>query len=120
MLGPLLFIMFVDDLMSHIKNSYPCADDCLLLTSGNNPASSTVPTEQTIAQASDRYDKDLLVLYASKIYVTAISNCHNIRSNLLFGGFSFEQPVTIKNLGVINGIIIYLVCIESKNIPTTP
>ena len=43
-LGPLLFIMFINDLME-LKNCYLYADDCLLVTSGENP---DITTKQII------------------------------------------------------------------------
>ena len=72
-LGPLLFIMFINDLME-LQNCYLYADDCLLVTSGENPDISTKLMEKSIHQASSWYSANCLVLNSDKTDVMTISN----------------------------------------------
>ena len=60
-LGPLLFIMFINDLTLH-KNCYLFADDCLLITHGKTPQISTTAMENSILSASHWYTSNKLVL----------------------------------------------------------
>ena len=99
-LGPLLFIIFINDLMK-LENSYLFADDCLLITSGEDPAKSTCAMEKTITKASKWYDENLLVLNAAKTDVMTISNSKISAPNLNFKNLSFKQSDKIKYLGVI-------------------
>ena len=100
-LGPLLFIMFINDLME-LKNCYLYADDCLLVTSGENPDISTKLMEKSIHQASSWYSENCLVLNSGKTDVMTISNKRNIKPpELKFNNLIFKQSDKIKYLGVI-------------------
>lgn len=100
-LGPLLFIMFINDLM-RLENCYLFADDCLLVTSGETPIVSTEVMEKSIDQASNWYSENCLVLNSAKTDVMTISNTSGIKApNLKFDNKSFKQSTKIKYLGVI-------------------
>ena len=100
-LGPLLFIIFINDIMQ-INNTYLFADDCLLLTSGTCPVSSTRQMEMLISSASDWYDQNSLVLNAAKTDIMTISSKHiPVLPQLTFKGLSFTQSRKIKYLGVL-------------------
>ena len=100
-LGPLLFIMFINDLME-LKNCYLYADDCLLVTSGENPDISTKLMEKSIHQASSWYSENCLVLNSDKTDVMTISNNQNTKPpDLKFNNLTFKQSNKIKYLGVI-------------------
>ena len=71
-LGPLLFIIFINDLME-VNNCYLYADDCLLLTCG---ATQQEAKESKISIASHWYSCNQLVLNATKTDVMTITN-HN-------------------------------------------
>ena len=58
-LGPLLFIMFINDLM-RLQNCYLFADDCLLVTGGDSPLKSTREMETTMVQASEWYNSNIV------------------------------------------------------------
>ena len=81
-LGPLLFIMFINDLM-RLENCYLFADDCLLVTSGETPIVSTEVMEKSIDQASNWYSENCLVLNSAKTNVMTISNCERHQSSQL-------------------------------------
>ena len=53
----LLFIIFINDLME-LKNCYLYADDCLLVTSMENPDISTKLMEKSTHQASSWYSEN--------------------------------------------------------------
>mgnify|MGYP001794956894 FL=1 len=71
-LGPLLFIMFINDLTLH-ENCYLFADDCLLITHGKTLSISTAEMESLIISASHWYTGNKLVLNVSKIDVMKVS-----------------------------------------------
>ena len=71
-LGPLLFIMSINDLTLH-ENCYLFADDCLLITHGKTLSISTAEMESLIISASHWYTGNKLVLNVSKIDVMKVS-----------------------------------------------
>ena len=100
-LGPLLFIMFINDLMA-LENCYLFADDCLIVTSGENPDISTESMQKSIKLASNWYSENCLVLNSAKTDVMTISNTSNIKApDLKFDNLTFKQSSKIKYLGVI-------------------
>lgn len=100
-MGPLLFIAFINDLMA-LDNCFLFADDCLIITHGQNPTESVRAMEKSLNAASTWYDSNLLVLNASKTDIMTISNT-KIKSlpNLHFKNLSIKQSPNIKYLGVI-------------------
>jgi hypothetical protein len=100
-LGPLLFLIFINDLMS-IPECYLYADDCLLISPAENPQNSTTLMEILIEKASAWYDKNLLVLNSAKTDVMTISNKkYKVLPNLIFKNNSIKQSDKLKYLGVI-------------------
>lgn len=100
-LGPLLFISFINDLMN-IKDCYLFADDCLLLTSGATQYQAKLDMERKISLASDWYTKNQLILNATKTDVMTITN-HKSDSppDLHLHNHVIKQSKKIKYLGVI-------------------
>ena len=99
-LGPLLFIAFINDL-AEMNDCYLFADDCLLLTSGPNSWKATANMEQSITSASKWYDQNLLVMNASKTDVMTVSKSKDEAPHLKFQAIAFKQSDKIKYLGVI-------------------
>ena len=99
-LGPLLFIAFINDL-AEMNDCYLFADDCLLLTSGPNSWKATANMEQSITSASKWYDQNLLVMNASKTDVMTVSKSKDEAPHLKFRAIAFKQSDKIKYLGVI-------------------
>ena len=99
-LGPLLFIIFINDLMK-IEDSFLFADDCLLLTSGENPSQSCIKMENLMDSASEWYDQNLLVLNADKTDVMTICHQSTDTPKIRFKGIEFKQSSKIKYLGVL-------------------
>ena len=94
-LGPLLFIMFINDLTLH-KNCYLFADDCLLIIHGKTPHISTTAMENSILSASHWYTSNKLVLNASKTeYVMTMSKTNEKLPALSFGNMSFKHTEKI-------------------------
>ena len=97
-LGPLLFIIFINDLMK-IKDSFLFADpDCLLLTSNENPSQS--------CSASEWYDENLLVLNADKTDVMTIYHQSTDTPKIRFKSVEFKQSSKIKYVGVLLDVIL--------------
>ena len=71
-LGPLLFIMFINDLTLH-ESCYRFADDCFLITHGKTPSISTTEMESLIISATHWYTGNKLVLNASQTDVMTVS-----------------------------------------------
>ena len=100
-LGPLLFIIFINDLM-YLDNCYLFADDCLLLTNGPSAQCSSDAMEGLLSTASKWYDHNRLVLNAAKTDVMTISNqALKDYPKLKFNDLLINQSNKIKYLGVI-------------------
>ena len=85
-----------------LKNCYLYADDCLLVTSGENPGISTKLMEKSIHQASSWYSENCLALNSGKTDVMTISNKRNIKPpELKLNNLIFKQSDKIKYLGEI-------------------
>ena len=99
-LGPLLFIAFINDLMN-LENCYLFADDCLLLTSGSSPHNCKVEMENKLNAASQWYKQNQLTLNASKTDVMTISsNKLPDVPDIKFGDLVIKQSDKLKYLGV--------------------
>lgn len=100
-LGPLLFIIFINDLME-IDHCYLFADDCLLMTYGSRMEESAANMERLINIASKWYDKNLLVLNATKTDVMTITNHKTGKPpDIALKDITIKQSRKIKYLGVI-------------------
>ena len=92
-LGPLLFIMLINDLTLH-ENCYLFAYDCLLKTHGKTPHISTTAMENLILSASHWYTSSKLVLNASKTDVITVSKTNEKLPTQVLG-MSFKQSEKI-------------------------
>ena len=100
-LGPLLFITFINDLME-INNCYLFADDCLLLTCGATQHEAKDHMESKISMASHWYSQNQLVLNATKTDVMTIANHKSDQPpNLIIQDHVIKQSKKIKYLGVV-------------------
>ena len=71
-LGPLLFISFINDL-TELESCYLFSDDYLLIAGGKNPSLATANMENHISNESNWYQQNLLTMNSSKTDVMTIS-----------------------------------------------
>ena len=98
-LGPLLFISFINDL-TELESCYLFSDDYLLIAGGKNPSLATANMENHISNESNWYQQNLLTMNSSKTNVMTISKDIEKPPNLNFQNQSFKQVDKIKYLGV--------------------
>ena len=72
-LGPLMFIMFVNDL-AHTCPCYLFADDCIIEQYGNTPIDAVTSTNELLPTVAKWYENNLLKLNTSKTYVMMLAN----------------------------------------------
>ena len=72
-LGPLMFIMFVNDL-AHTCPCYLFADDCIIEQYGNTPIDAVTSTNELLPTVAKWYENNLLKLNTSKTYVLMLAN----------------------------------------------
>ena len=100
-LGPLLFIAFINDLTT-LEICYLFADDCLMIASGNDPSLAIKSMEHSLALAADWYNCNKLILNGSKTDVMTVSNSNSTDfTKLNFQGMMFKQSDKQNYLGVI-------------------
>lgn len=100
-LGPLLFIMYVNDIMS-LNNCYLFADDCLVLSTGSDLNIAAKNLETDLKHYSKWYKDNLLVVNASKTNIITLSNKkfdHKKAPKILFQNTQITQKNTLKYLG---------------------
>ena len=101
-LGPLLFIMYINDLAS----KFPCylfADDCIIEQYGETAVSAVNKTNIIIPEITNWYQNNLLKLNCSKTAVLVISNKPVNKANLAvikIDGHVATYTDTIKYLGL--------------------
>ena len=102
-LGPLLFIMFINDIMA-LNNCYLYADDCLVVYTGHTPEASALKLENSLIDFVSWYKRNLLVLNASKTDLMTISN-KPLKTNSLpmitINESKLKQSDKIKYLGLV-------------------
>ena len=101
-LGPLLFLLFINDLMLVDKNIYLFADDCLIMSHGGNPQESSDNLRNKLASAEVWYSNNLLVLNAAKTSIMTITKkkIYDL-PKVNFNNISIKQVDKIKYLGFI-------------------
>ena len=100
-LGPLLFLIFINDLMN-LENCYLFADDCLVVNYGHNINSSTSNMENNLNQYNDWYNENSLVINAAKTEIMTVTLSNIKRTDIppiTFKGNKIKQVDHIKYLG---------------------
>lgn len=72
-LGPILFIMFINDITSTCQ-CYLYADDCIIEQTGNTPSDAVAHTNQIMPDITKWYQNNLLKINAEKTSVILLSN----------------------------------------------
>ena len=72
-LGPLMFIMFINDL-TEVCTCYLFADDCIIEQYGETPELSVKKTNSTLPAVIRWYNNNLIKMNASKTTVMILSN----------------------------------------------
>jgi hypothetical protein len=102
-LGPLLFILFINDIMIH-ESCYLFADDCLVVTTDPNYHSSAKKLENELIFYANWYKNNLLILNGAKTNVMTISSKRVNPSSLpsiKFLNLELKQTNQIRYLGFI-------------------
>jgi hypothetical protein len=102
-LGPLLFLMFVNDLMLIENDCFLFADDCMIASYSNNISSSTSHLTSKLNSVAHWYQDNLLILNASKTSVMSITNKRSScdSPSIQFHGVKLKQVKKVNYLGVI-------------------
>ena len=101
-LGPLLFIMFVND----ITRSFPCylfADDCIIEQSGYTPTQAITKTNNLLLEVANWYKCNLLKLNTTKTGAMMLSNRRLIADKLppvIIRGDITKYANALKYLGL--------------------
>ena len=102
-LGPLLFIIFINDITQIDNNCFLYADDCLIMTYGPDPITAASKLEGSLALYAKWYQDDQLIINAQKTNIMTISNkkCKvNSLPIIKFQSCSIKQCDKIKYLGI--------------------
>lgn len=99
-LGPLLFILFINDLME-IRNTFLFADDCLLVSAGETAEKAAKSLEIDLIETSNWYTNNKLVLNAKKTDILTFSSLKTkqILPEVRFQSCAIKQSEKIKYLG---------------------
>ena len=102
-LGPLLFILYVNDLnsVSKILRSIMFADDTNLFLSGKSPAEVESKFNSELMDLSDWFQSNLLSLNVKKTSFIIFSNKRSINKNIIIKNHPIIQLEDTKFLGVI-------------------
>ena len=101
-LGPLLFLIFVNDIML-LENCFLFADDCLVINYGPDVHSSSLLMEYDLNNNYSKwYNENLLVINATKTEIMTISLAKNQSipaPNINFLNSQIKQSTCLKYLG---------------------
>ena len=104
-LGPLLFMLFVNDLPMHISNGQCSmyADDTIIYCNDRNVADLNDDLNDTLDQVNEWYKANKLVLNVSKsnaMLIHSNSECNDERFQPILDGNFIDQVKSTKYLGV--------------------
>ena len=102
-LGPLLFLIFINDIMD-LKTCFLYADDCLVINYGPDSTSAAVSLERDLVNYTQWYKSNLLVLNATKTEVMTISKSQKLKKQkhlplINFQDLQLKQSDNLKYLG---------------------
>ena len=102
-LGPLLFIIYINDIVKNLENEILIfADDTTLLASGMDPVETSEKLNRDLEKISDWADKWKVTFNAKKSKDMIFSNKNlNNSPPLILNGVQFERVNKHKHLGII-------------------
>ena len=106
-LGPLLFICYINDLSSHLalSKNYLYADDTALVFSSNNTTSLSLNMNTELCTIDRWFRANKLTINADKTYSMLIRNPHSFRGSnellIVLKYAEIQQTTDFKYLGVI-------------------
>ena len=102
-LGPLLFIIYMNDIISEIESDILIfADDTSLMSSGTDPAETAQQLNRDLVKISEWAQKWKVTFNAKKSKDIIFSNkCVNNSPPIIFGETWIERVNTHKHLGVV-------------------
>lgn len=101
-LGPLLFVLFINDLMTLSSNCYLFADDCIVISHGSDSLLAAKNLEASLSSYANWYEENLLILNAEKTNIITFSTAKSKLSDLPkinFQNIHIKQTDNIKYLG---------------------
>ena len=101
-LGPILFNVFINDLLLFIKETYICnfADDTTLYACGQELDTISFKLEIETNRAMQWLKDNEMVVNPSKFQIMFLSKYKNIEKNMSFDGKTIKSSDTVKLLGI--------------------
>ena len=101
-LGPLLFLITVNDLLTLFPSSFAYADDTLIFSKGRSAEEAITNCESLFQQVTVWYQKNLLQLNISKTQLCIFTNRNLTKDySISYGGTKIHNRSTMSVLGIL-------------------